>query len=110
MADAATVLSTKSFPDGSGTMAIAVQAARQGAADAKEAAARAWSAGGAFLVQAVYNTTYTLSYGLVFPVALVAQAIPRNNAAVRGLIDGAHAATERADAILGRSLEAPAAH
>jgi hypothetical protein len=110
MTDAATALSTESFPVGSGTIAVAVQAARQGAADAKEAAARAWSGGGAFLARAVYNTTYTLSYGLVFPVAFVAQAIPRNNAAVRGLIDGAHAAREHADAILGRSLEAPAAH
>jgi len=40
----------------------------------------------------------------------VARAIPRDNAAVRGLIEGAQAASQRADAILGRSLEAPAAH
>ena len=93
MADAATAVSTESFPGGSGTMEIAVQAARQGAADAKDAAERAWSASGVILARAVYNTAYTVSYGLVFPVALVAQAIPRDNAAVRGLIDGANAAS-----------------
>lgn len=110
MADAAAAVSTESVRGGSGTMEVAVQAARQGAADAKEAAARAWSASGVFLARAVYNTTYTVSYGLIFPVAFVAQAIPRDNAAVRGFIEGAHAASQRADAILGRSPEAPAAH
>jgi hypothetical protein len=109
MADAATAVSAESFPIGSGTVEVAVQAARQGAADAKAAAERAWSASRAFLTRAVYNTSYAVSYGLVFPVAFVAQAIPRDNAAVRGLIDGAHAASQHADAMLGRSLEAPAA-
>ena len=39
----------------------------------------------------------------LLPVALVAQSIPRDNAAVRGLIEGANAATRRADAMLGRA-------
>ena len=103
MADAATAVSAESFPIGSGTMEVAVQAARQGAADARAAAARAWSASGAFLARAVYNTTYTVSYGLVFPAAFVAQAIPRDNAAVRGLIEGAEAASRRVDQLIGRS-------
>ncbi len=51
----------------------------------------------------VYNTTYTVSYGLVFPVAFVAQAIPRDNAAVRGFIDGAAAATRQVDQMVGRT-------
>ncbi len=110
MADAASAVSAESFPIGSGTAQIVVQAARQGAADAQAAAAQAWSASGVFLARAVYITTYTLAYGVVLPVAFVAQAIPRDNAAVRGLIEGALAASQRADAILGRSLEAPAAH
>ena len=88
MADAATAVSAESFPIGSGTMEVAVRAARQGAADARAAAARAWSASGAFLRGPVHNATYTVSYGLVFPAAFVAQAIPRDNAAVRGLIEG----------------------
>jgi hypothetical protein len=103
MADAATAVSAESFPIGSGTMEVAVRAARQGAADARAAAARAWSASGAFLARAVYNTTYTVSYGLVFPAAFVAQAIPRDNAAVRGLIEGAEAASRRVDQLIGRS-------
>ena len=102
--------SAESFSIGSGTMEGAIQAARQGATDAKEAAEKAWSATGAFLARAIYNTTYAVSYGVVFPAAVVAQAIPRDNAAVRGLIDGAQAASHHADAILGRSREAPAAH
>src|SRR5271157_5007527 len=98
MADAATAVSAESFPTGSGTVEVAVQAARQGAADA-----RAWPASGVILARAVYNTTYTVSYGLVFPAAFVAQAIPRENAAVRGLIEGADAASRRVDQLLGRS-------
>ena len=103
MADAATAVSAESFPIGSGTMEVAVQAARQGAADASAAAARAWSASGVFLARAVYNTAYTVSYGLVFPAAFVAQAIPRDNAAVRGLIEVAEAASRRVDQLIGRS-------
>jgi hypothetical protein len=35
----------------------------------------------------------------VFPATLLARSIPRNNAAVRGLIDGARAATEKVNQI-----------
>jgi hypothetical protein len=103
MADAATAVSAESFPIGSSTAEVAVRAARQGAADARAAAARAWSASGVILARAIYNTTYTVSYGLVFPAAFVAQAIPRENAAVRGFIEGAEAASRRVDQLLGRS-------
>jgi len=82
-------------------MEVAVQAARQGAADARAAAAKAWSASGAFLARAVHNTTYTVSYGLVFPAAFMAQAVPRDNAAVRGFIAGSEAATRRVDQLIG---------
>ena len=103
MADAATAVSAELFPIGSGTMDVAVRAARQGAADAKVAAEKAWSASGVFLARAIYNTSYMVSYGLVFPVAFVAQAIPRDNAAVRGLIDGAEAASRRVDQLIGKT-------
>jgi hypothetical protein len=89
-------------------MELVLQAARDGAADASEAAAKVWSNTGLFLSRTVYTTAYTLSYGVVFPAALLARSIPRNNAAVRGLIDGAEAASHRVDAILSRSLEVPA--
>jgi hypothetical protein len=52
----------------------------------------------------LYTSTYTISYGVVFPVALVARGIPRDNAAVRGLIEGAQAASRRADAMLRRDV------
>ncbi len=89
-------------------MDLVLRAARDGAADASEAAAQFWSRAGNVLSRTVYVTAYTISYGVVFPVALVARSVPQDNAAVRGLIEGAHAAEQRVDAILGRSLEAPA--
>jgi hypothetical protein len=87
----------------SGTMDLFARAAQDGAADAKAAASRVLSGTGMFLSRVLYTSTYTVSYGLVFPVALVAQTIPRENAAVRGLIEGAHAASRQVDTVLGRS-------
>jgi hypothetical protein len=69
--------------------------------DARAAASRVISHTSVFLSRMLYTTTYTISYGVVFPVALLAESVPKNNAAVRGLIEGAHAATRRVDAILG---------
>ena len=79
----------------SGTIDLMAQAARDGAVDARAAAARVLSKTGVLLSRVVYSATYTISYGVVFPAAFVARGIPRNNAAVRGLIDGAHAASQR---------------
>jgi hypothetical protein len=87
---------------GLGTLEIAVQGARQGAADASAAAAQAWSAMAAGIARIVYQASYTVSYGVVFPLAFVAQAIPRDNAAVRGLVEGAAGASRKVDQILGR--------
>jgi hypothetical protein len=89
----------------SGTMNVIARAARDGAADARAAATKALSNTGLFLSRIVYTGTYTISYGVVFPIAFLASSIPRNNAAVRGLIEGAQAASHRADAILGHSLQ-----
>ena len=93
----------------SGTMDLVANAARNGAADARVAATKALSNTSLFLSRVVYQATYTVSYGVVFPAAFVARAIPRNNAAVRGLIEGAHAASQRARRDSGPLLEAPAA-
>src|SRR5262245_2620821 len=76
----------------SGTLHIARQAARDGASDAREAAERTWSALSLFACRLVYTTCYTVSYGVVFPSVLLARSIPKENAAVRGFVDGAHAA------------------
>jgi hypothetical protein len=45
----------------------------------------------------VYATSYTLSYGVVFPVVLIVKSIPVNNAVVHGLVDGARAAVDMVD-------------
>ena len=49
------------------------------AADAREAATRTWAATSLFASRFIYTTCYTVSYGVVFPVMLLARAIPQNN-------------------------------
>jgi hypothetical protein len=92
-----------------GALELVTQAAQDGAADARAAAARTWARTSLFVCRFVYTACYTVSYGLVFPSALLAHSIPRNNAAVRGLIDGAHAAILQVDQLRGAALEPPAA-
>jgi hypothetical protein len=82
-----------------GTLEIMSRAARDGAADAREAATRVWSATSLFASRFIYTTCYTVSYGVVFPSMLLAHSIPKNNAAVRGLIDGAQAAIQKVDEV-----------
>jgi hypothetical protein len=74
----------------------AVQAAKDGASNAREAAANFLPESGNILSQWTYRACYAISYGLVFPSVLIAQSIPQNNAFVHGLIDGAHAAKDMA--------------
>lgn len=88
-----------------GTLKLALQGAQHGAADASEAAARTWAATGRFVQRFVYTTCYTLSYGIVFPSVLLARSVPRNNAAVQGLIEGAVAARQSVEAIYPPALE-----
>ena len=38
-----------------------------------------------------FKTCYAISYGVVFPTLVAAHAIPRDNPAVNGLIDGSRA-------------------
>ena len=75
----------------------AVKAAKDGAADAKATAGKMLPAAGRFLSRFVYTTSYTFSYGVVFPAVLLAKSIPPNNAIVHGLVDGAHAANDHGD-------------
>jgi hypothetical protein len=88
-----------------GTLEIMSRAARDGAADAREAATRFWSASSLFASRFVYTTCYTVSYGVVFPTMLLVHSIPKNNAAVRGLVDGAQAAMQKVDQIRTSSTE-----
>jgi hypothetical protein len=72
----------------------AVKATQEGAEKARATAAEAIPAAGEFLTRAVYKTCYSISFGVVFPTVLIARSIPKNNAVVHGLIDGAQAAKD----------------
>lgn len=50
---------------------------------------------GNFVGRLVYTTSYTVSYGVVFPTMLIVRAVPKDNALVHGLIDGALAARDQ---------------
>lgn len=99
----ATTAANSSLNAVSGTMDLVATAARNGAADARAAASQALSNTSLFVSRVVYRASYTISFGVVFPAILVARGIPRDNAAVRGLIEGAQAASQKADAIRHRS-------
>ena len=75
-------------------MAIAVRAAKEGAADARAKTSEVVPAVGRFLNRLTYTTFYTISYGVVFPSLLVAHWVPKENALVHGLIDGGWAARD----------------
>ena len=85
----------------SGAMDLVKRAAKDGAADAQAAADRVLSAAGLFVCRFVYTTCYTVSYGVVFPSTMISRAVPRDNVAVRGLIDGAAAAVRKVDELRG---------
>lgn len=69
--------------------------AREGGSEIALSASEALPAAGGFIGRAVYNTTYAVSFGVTVPVMLVARVIPRDNALVHGLVDGAMAARDR---------------
>jgi hypothetical protein len=95
------------IPSVAGTLQVVKRAAQDGALDAREAAERTWAATSLFVSRLVYTTCYTVSYGVIFPAALVARVIPKNNVAVQGLIDGAQAAKQKVEELHGPSLETP---
>ncbi len=80
-----------------GAWDIALRAAKNGAADAKETAGKAFPAASRLLSEMVYKTSYSLAYGVVFPTVFVAKSIPANNAVVHGFVDGARAASDWVD-------------
>ena len=88
-----------------GGLSLVRGAARDGAADAREAAERTWVAASAFMSRLVYTTSYTVSYGVVFPAMFLAHAIPKDNALVQGLIDGAQAAIHKVDQVRDTGLQ-----
>jgi hypothetical protein len=87
----------------------AVKAAKDGVEDASASASNALPAVGNFLSALTYKTCYAVSYGIVFPTVLVVRAIPKENAAVHGLIDGARAALDVVDEMRSKSASDAAA-
>ncbi len=102
-----TDLNSEALLEPSTTLSTISRAARDGAADAREMANRVIANTSLFLCRFVYTTSYTISYGVVFPATLLARSIPVDNAAVRGLIDGARAATAKAHEIRGEMGPVP---
>ena len=81
----------------------AVQEAKGGVQDIRVTASGSLPALGSFLSGLTYKTCYAVSYGMVFPTVLVARAIPKENAAVHGLIDGARAAIDLVNEMRAKS-------
>ena len=75
----------------------AVEAAKRGVDDVRATASEALPALGGLLSTLTYRTCYAVSYGVVFPTMLVVRAIPKENAAVHGFVDGARAAMDLLD-------------
>jgi hypothetical protein len=82
----------------------AVQTAKGGVADVKASASSALPALSGFLSDITYKSCYAVSYGIAFPTFLAVRAIPKENAAVKGFIDGAAAAIDLVDGIKAKSL------
>ena len=94
-------------------MQAAASSVTQGATAARQAAEKALPSVGMFANRFLYTTCYAVSYGVVFPLALVALSVPQNNPLVHGMIDGSRAARSKVDEMLGgtpiAATEAPAA-
>ncbi len=76
-------------------MGSALQAVKQGTSDVQTRISESIPAVGNFLNRLLYRSSYMLSFGVVFPVMLVVRVVPKNNAIVHGLIDGALAARDQ---------------
>jgi hypothetical protein len=114
---ASTANSQNANSDPLSAVADAMQAAAasvsEGATAARTAAEKALPSVGLFASRFLYTTSYAVSYGVVFPLALVALSVPQNNPFVHGLVDGSRAARDKVDAIIGGTAvtgaDAPAA-
>jgi len=78
-----------------GAAGAALESIKQGAYEMQARASEALPATGRFLGRVVYSTAYAVSFGVTFPVMMVVRVMPKENALVHGLVDGAAAARER---------------
>ena len=106
MSDASVTENTDPLKVVADAMEAAVQAAKESALDAREAAGSALPVAGGLLAKFAYNACYGLSYGVVFPTIFVARSVPQDNALVLGLIDGARAAIDMVDDMKKEGAEA----
>ena len=77
----------------------AFQAVKNGSTHATAAAENALPAATRFVAHLAYTTSYTLTFGVVFPSMMIAKSIPADNAIIRGITDGAHDAIEKIDGL-----------
>lgn len=103
----ATKISSREFKTVADALDMAVKAAKDGASDARATAGKVLPVASRFLSRFVYTTSYTFSYGVVFPAILIAKSIPTNNAVVHGFVDGAQAANDMVVQMKNRRLEPP---
>jgi hypothetical protein len=76
------------------TVALAAEAAKEGARDARDKVADRIPGVGEFMNRATYNSCYAISFAVVLPTLLLAHALPKENVIVYGLVDGARAARD----------------
>ena len=81
----------------------AVEAAKGGMEDVRAITSGALPALSSSLSGLTYKTCYTISDGIVFPTILVVRAIPNENGAVHGLIDGACAVIDLVNEMRAKS-------
>jgi hypothetical protein len=53
------------------------------------------------LEKIAYSSGYALSYGIAFPVMMLAMSVSASNPVVRGMADGARAARQKAESMRG---------
>ncbi len=73
-----------------------------GAADARALVEETWPKIADAFGKGVYNSAYYVSFGVTFPVLLLAKSIPQNNKLVEGLVDGARRASMRCDKMFSK--------
>jgi hypothetical protein len=76
---------------------LAFDSVANAATELQTRAAEAFPATGHFLGRVVYKTSYAVAFGVTFPVMMVVRIVPKDNAIVHGLVDGAIAARDRVD-------------
>lgn len=74
------------------------ESVKHAASEIQLSAAEALPATSRFVGRIIYNTSYAVSFGVTFPMMMIVRVVPRDNALVHGLVDGALAARERVDA------------